>query len=199
VAFEHAGETLITVLNNDGLLVVRAKDGSLVAEHAWETDYVTTAATPIVFEDKIFISSGYGRGCALLQLKDGKLDLVYSNRNMCNHMNNCVLFEGHLYGFDGNSHNPRTVQLTCMDFGTGKVDWKRRGLGCGSLLLSNGKLLLLSDEGELVIATAQPNKYEDIAHAQVIEGRCWTVPVLSHGRLYCRNADGAVVCVDLGP
>lgn len=198
VAFERAGETMIAVLNNDCLLVVRAKDGSGVAEHPWETDYVTTAATPIVFDGKVFISSGYGRGCALLKLAGDKLEVVYENRNMCNHMNNCVLWNGHLYGFDGNSHNRRLVQLVCMDFATGKVAWKRRGLGCGSLFLSDGKLILLGDEGELVVAKAQPDKYEDLAHAQVIEGRCWTVPILSHGKLYCRNADGDVVCLDLG-
>jgi len=127
------------------------------------------------------------------------LELLYTSRNMCNHMNNCVLWEGYLYGFDGNSHSSRNVQLTCMDFVTGKVAWKRRGLGCGSLVLSDGNLILLGDEGELVIAKAQPSKYEDIAHAQVIEGRCWTVPMLSHARLYCRNADGDVVCLDLAP
>ncbi len=147
----------------------------------------------------LFISTGYNKGCALLKLADGELDLVYQNKKMRNHMNNCVLFNGCLYGFDGNSHNARLVNLVCMDCATGAVKWTYNGLGCGSLMLAADKLLVLSDEGELITALASPEGFWPLAHAQVLEGKCWTVPALSHGRIYCRNAAGDLECLDVRP
>jgi outer membrane protein assembly factor BamB len=191
------GAACIAVLNNEALLLVRLSDGKVLASHAWTTDYDTSSTTPIVVGDTFFISTGYKRGCALLKLNGDRFDVVYENNKMSNHMANCVLDNGCLYGFDGNSHNSRLVSLVCMDYATGEVKWSQRGLGCGSLMLAGGRLLALSDEGELACIAADPSKYHEIARAKVIDGRCWTVPVLAGGRVYCRTAAGDVVCVDL--
>jgi outer membrane protein assembly factor BamB len=191
------GSACVAVLNNEALLLVRLSDGKVLASHAWTTDYDTSSTTPIVVGDTVFISTGYKRGCALLKLNGDKFDVVYENRSMSNHMANCVLEGGCLYGFDGNSHNSRLVSLVCMDYATGDVKWSQRGLGCGSIMLAGGKLLALSDEGELACIAADPSGYHEIARAKVIDGRCWTVPVLAGGRVYCRTAAGDVVCVDL--
>ncbi len=196
-AFTLAGEALLAVLNNDALLILRQSNGQTVARRSWTTDFSTTSTTPIVVGNRIFISTGYNNGCALFELADGELKTLYRNRVMSNHMNNCVLWEGHLYGFDGNSHNARTVRLVCMDWETGKEKWAERGLGCGSLILADGKLIALSDDGRLVIIPARPQGYEVIAEHQVLEETCWTPPVLAAGRIYCRNDAGSAACVDV--
>jgi outer membrane protein assembly factor BamB len=193
-------ETFVVVLNNENLLVVNAADGKEIAKQDWETDFATSSTTPIVDGDTIFVSTGYNRGCARFRLTtDNKLERVYQNKNLSNHMANSVLYEGHLYGIDGNSHARRTCEVVCMDAADGKVKWKERGLGCGSLMIADGKLIILSDEGELVIAPASTEGFKPTAKARVIDGKCWTVPALSHGRAYCRNADGDLVCIDLRP
>lgn len=198
ISFKHDGEDLIAVLNNDVLLVVRARDGREIARTPWETSYITTSTTPIIAPDgTIFISTGYRRGCARFKLTGGKLEPIYENTNLSNHMNNSVLWGGHLYGFDGNSHAARLVNLTCLDYETGETQWQHRGLGCGSVMLADDKLILLSDKGKLVIAEATPEAYQPLAEAQILTGKCWTVPVLSGGYLYARNAAGDLVCVDL--
>ena len=196
-AFEHNGELLITTLNNDALLVAKADSGEVIDTAPWESSFATVANTPIVSGDTIFISSGYNQGCALFQLAGGKLNQIYKNKDMRNQMNNSVLADGVLYGFDGNSHNRRTVLLVCMDYATGKVRWSERGLGCGSVMAADGKLIILGDEGELVIAEASPEAFKPISRAKVLDGRCWTVPVLAGGRIYCRNAAGDVVALDV--
>jgi hypothetical protein len=145
----------------------------------------------------VFISSGYSHGCALLQLSGGKLRKIYENRSMRNHMATCVLYDGMLLGFDGNSHSRRTVNLVGMDHRTGEVRFKHGGLGCGTLLVSDCKVIALGDEGELQISEITPQGLREISRAQVLDGRCWTVPVLCQGRLYCRNAAGDVICLDL--
>jgi outer membrane protein assembly factor BamB len=196
-AFDQGGEKLIAVLNNDGLMIVRARDGSEVDRFEWESNFATNSTTPIVAGNTIFISTGYNRGCTLLRLAGGKISSVYENGDMSNHFNNSVLWQGHLYGMDGNSHSARNVKLVCMNHETGQVAWSQRGFGCGSLLVADGKLLIFSDDGQLVLAEATPNAYREITRAQVLEDLCWTVPVLTANRVYCRNAAGDLACVEL--
>ncbi len=195
--FTAGDELRVAVLNNFGPMIVRADNGQEIARQPWDTQYKTNAATPVVADGKVFISSGYNKGCALFDMAGDKLELVYANKHMRNHFNNCVLLRGHLYGIDGNSDRSRNCKVVCMEFATGKVKWEHRGLGCGSLLIADGKLIILSDDGQLVTAEATPEAFRQIDSAQVLTGKCWTVPVLSHGRIYCRNTPGDLVCVDV--
>lgn len=195
--FENQGRSLLAVLNNEALLVVSRDDGRIVARHPWETPHATSSTTPIISGDTIFISTGYKRGCALLQLVGDALSPVYENDEMSNHMANCVLVDGYLYGVDGNSHNQRLCKLTCMEHATGEVKWIERGLGCGSLMVADGELIVLGDSGTLQVAPLSTEQYLPTASAEVLSGRCWTVPVLANGRIYCRNAEGDLVCVDV--
>ena len=133
----------------------------------------------------------------MFDLSDEGLELVQQNRNMRNHFNNSILLDGYLYGFDGNSNLGRVVKLTCMDIETGDVVWSKRGFGCGSLMIADKKLLILSEDGTLVVASASPNGYRELARSVFLEGRCWTVPVLFNGRVYGRNATGDLVCAEL--
>lgn len=195
--FKQEGKQFIAVLNNDFLLVVGATDGKEIAKFEWETQYAMTSATPIVTGEGIFISSGYNRGCSLLRFAGQRLDAVYENRNMRNHFNNSVLLDGHLYGIDGNSNSSRNCKLVCLNLKSGEAIWSERGMGCGSLMAADGKLIVLSDDGVLSIVEATSNGYQELSKVRVLEGPCWTVPVLAGHRIYARNAPGELVCVDV--
>jgi outer membrane protein assembly factor BamB len=199
VQFEHplTGEALVASLNNEVLLVLEAQTGAEIARRAFTTSHPTNACTPIVHKDTIFLSSGYNRGCTLLRLSNGNLERVYDNRNMRNHMNSCVLHGGYLYGIDGNSHSRRSATIRCIDWDAGELRWKERGYGVGSLLLAGDRFIALSDEGELLVFEPNPDAFMLLARAQVLDGKCWTPPVLCNGLLYLRNADGRLICLDL--
>ncbi len=201
VLFTLGGEPLIALLNNQYLLVVRAKDGSLVDKAGWTSSFATSSTTPVVdVTDNaatIFISTGYQTGCALYDLADGKLTRRFKNKNMSNHMASCVSWKNVLFGFDGNSSPSSQVRLVAVDRDSGEVLWKERGLGCGTLMRSGDRLILLSDDGRLVIAEASDQEYKPLAKAEVLQGKCWTMPVLAGGRIYCRNASGDLVCLDV--
>ena len=192
---------LLALLNNDYLLVVRADNGSEVARTKWETRFATNGTTPIVSKSDIFVSTGYDKGCALFRLDAaaGELTSTYQNRDMRNHFNNSILWKGHLYGIDGNSHHARSCRLVCMEFASGEVRWSQRGFGCGSVLIADETLIILSDDGRLVTAEATPQAYREISSAQVLSGRCWTVPTLANNRFYCRNAAGDLVALEAKP
>ena len=64
-------------------------------------------------------------------------------------------------------------------------------------MAADRKLTVLSEQGESIIARASPKGFVALARAQGVSGMCWTVPVLAQGRIYCRSADGELVCVDV--
>ncbi len=195
--FRRDEKTLLATLDCNGLRIIDSADGAEIAFAEWKSPYKTNATTPIVVGDDIFISTGYKIGCALFRLQDKSLTQVYKNTDMRNHFNNSILHDGWLYGFDGDSHNGRNVTLNCIQFESGKLAWKQRGLGCGSLLFADDKLIILSENGTLVMATASSAGYTELARSAFLEGRCWTAPMLANGKLYGRNADGKLACVTL--
>ena len=125
---------------------------------------------------------------------------IYANRDLSNHFNNSVLIGDFLYGFDGNTHMLGSKHLLCMRLADGKVQWRKEGYRCGSLMAVNDQLLVLGEKGNLAVGPASPKGFKPKAESQALKGRCWTVPVLANGRIYCRNAVGDLLCLDVrGP
>jgi outer membrane protein assembly factor BamB len=141
----------------------------------------------------IFISTGYNRGASLVKFDDsGNSETVWENNNMNNHFNTSILHEGYLYGMDDAEKT-----LACLDYKTGETVWTQDGFGKGSVAFADGKLIILSDQGEMAIAEATPEGYKEISRWQVLGPKCWTVPVISHHKIFARNAKGDLVCIDV--
>ncbi len=195
VPYTTSGKKCVLMFGGKEIFALVAGTGEILWRHAWKTSYDINSADPIVVGDMVFISSGYNKGCALLKIDGGKVTEVYNNKNMRNQCNCSVLWKGHVYGFDGQVGGKG--KLACMDVKTGQVKWAQGGLGTGSLMLVSGKLVVLGEKGKLAIVDASPAGYKELASAQVLKGKCWTVPVLANGRVYARNAAGDLVCVDV--
>src|SRR5262249_28355455 len=138
-------------------------------------------------------SSGYGHGAVLLDVSADKPSAVWENKNMRNHFNSSVLWRGFIYGVDEGANG----QLRCLSFEDGALKWTEKSTGKGSLIMADVKLIVLSDKGELMVADASPDGFKPISRAQVLSGKCWSTPVLANGKIYCRNAAGDAVCVDV--
>ncbi|MEO8428987.1 MAG: PQQ-binding-like beta-propeller repeat protein [Verrucomicrobiota bacterium] len=190
------GQRCVLIFAAKALVAVRISDGHELWRHEWLTRWDINNADPIVAGDKVFVSS-FDQGGALLQVGAGIPQVVWQNKQMKNHFNSCVLVGGHLYGIDGNSDQPAEIAFRCLDFQTGEVKWSHKGFGLGALMAADGKLIILGDKGELVVAEASPAGFKPLAHAQVLGGKCWTTPVLANGKIYCRNAKGDLVCLDV--
>ena len=180
----------VLLFSTKTLSAVNPQTGKLLWQHPWPTSYGVNAADPVLIGDRIFLSSGYNEGCALLQMKDNGVSVLWQNKNMRNHFNSSLAIGDSVYGFDES-------ELKCLDLRTGNVRWAERSLGKGSLIAADGKLIVLGEKGELVIAEASPAAFKPLARAQVLGGKCWTAPVLANGRIYCRNARGDLVCMDV--
>jgi outer membrane protein assembly factor BamB len=196
VPFSIGAEVYLAVFGAKGAYAVALKDGKQLWHHPFDTSYDVNAADPIISGNRVFISAGYGHGAALLQFEGGRVQANWENKNMRNQFNSSVLIDGHLYGMDGD-HGSRGSALRCIEFETGKVKWTEPSVKPGALMAADGRLIVMSGPGELVIAQAAPASFKALARAQVMGGTCWTTPVLSHGRIYCRNSKGDVVCLDV--
>jgi outer membrane protein assembly factor BamB len=193
---ERDGKSLVLMASAKGWIAVDPTDGKQLWNQRWITKYDVNAADPIVVGNSVFISSGYGKGSALLEWAGKEAPkIVWENKNLRSQMNPAVLVDGYLYGIDDNAGDKN--ELRCLELTTGKIMWSQKGIGTGGIIVANGKLIVLSARGELIVAPVSPKGFEPVARAQVLGGKCWTVPVLANGRVYCRNAKGDLVCVDL--
>ena len=192
VPFEMDGQPCLLVSSEVAFFAVKQADGKQLWQIPWKTQYEIDAADPVVLANQVFVTSGYKRGCALMEVAAGNVRKVWENKVMSMQINCPIVRDGYAYGFDENV-------FKCLKLDDGKEQWQDRSLGKGSLIMSaDGRLIIMSDKGELVIARADPQKFNALARAQILpKTKCWTSPVLANGRIYARNANGDVVCVDV--
>jgi outer membrane protein assembly factor BamB len=193
VLADSAGRRQLVFFTDRGLVAVTPDEGTFLWRYPWTTDFGANIATPIVAGDYVFLSSGYGKGCAMVKIEKTPQGLapklVYKNLKMKTHFSTCVCYQDHLYGFNDTT-------LTCMEFRTGKVTWTQRGFDKGSLTIADGHLFILGEFGTLAVAEATPEAFREQSRFQFSEKRCWTVLVIANGRLYVRD-EQKLTCYDL--
>jgi outer membrane protein assembly factor BamB len=171
-------------------------DGKPLWRHPWATQENINASQPLVAgDDRVFLTSGYTVGCALLEVKESggvwSVSEVWKNRKLRARFSSPVLHAGHVYGLDEGV-------LTCLDVQTGERKWRGERYGHGQMLLSGGLLVILGEEGELALVEATPAGYRELGRTVALEGRTWNVPALSGGLLLVRNGT-EMACYDLRP
>lgn len=162
-----------------------SKDGRLLWEYERPSNNTSNAATPIVRGNRIFISSDYGTGGGVVEIKpDNKAQEIYFTKDMKNHHSSSVLIGDHLYGFSSSI-------LTAMKFDTGELAWRNRSVGKGSLVYADGHLYLLSENGVVGLVEATPAEYKEKGRFRIPQESLptWAHPVVAGGRLYLRDQD----------
>jgi outer membrane protein assembly factor BamB len=198
----YASPTLCSLEGRETLLIFAAKHlvgldprtGRELWRQFWETGWDTNNTDPCVDRERILISS-FSRGCALLSVRGGRPEVVYASKVLHNHLSPGILLGGYLYAFNGEAH--QDTDFRCLHLPSGELKWARKDPAFGSLICAGGKLVILSEKGELVIAEASPADCKPLARAKVLSGVCWSPPALANGLLYVRNAKGELRCLDL--
>jgi outer membrane protein assembly factor BamB len=186
------GVRTILALTEKAGVGVRATDGKLMWRYERAANRTANIATPVFHDNKVFYTSAYGTGGGLLGLtaQDGsvKAEEIYFSRDMQNHHGGVVFYNGYLYGYSN-------AILTCMEFATGRVAWKDRSVGKGSLTIADGHLLLLSEDNVAGLAEATPQGYSEKGRFSIPDqGRpSWAHPVVCGGQLFLRN-QGWLAC-----
>lgn len=196
IATTIMGERQVIFFTAKGLVSVAPKTGAVLWRYALP---VTGAAgcSPVVSGDIVYASLSYGVGSGAVKIAkpDGtwtatEIWRVHSN-DESSHWSTPVVLNGCLYGIFGQAKFA-TAPLECVDLNTGEVKWRKAGFGPGRVNLVDGKLLVLSDAGDLVLANAAPGAYTELARAHVLNGKCWNSVAISNGHIYARSTKEGV-------
>jgi len=179
--------------------VLEPTTGKVLFTKYWRSsnDASVNAATPLVVDDLVFISSSYDTGAMVLKIDPaaGKATELWSGDNiLSNHYSTSLYHNGFLYGFDGRQETGQ--RLRCVELRTGKIKWTKANLAAGTLLIADKKLLILNEDGELIIAPVSSSVFEPTAKARILRPRVRSYPALARGFLYARDGD-RLICVDL--
>jgi outer membrane protein assembly factor BamB len=186
IAGDVQGVRVIMTLTASAGVGVRASDGKLMWRHEAVANGTANVATPIFFDNKVFYASDYGTGGALLGLSaqagEVKAQQIYFTREMQNHHGGVVLVNGYLYGFNNSI-------LTCLEFASGRMMWRDRSVGKGTVVYADGKLYIQSENNVVGLAEASPAGYKEKGRFRTADQGLpsWAHPVVSGGQLYIRD------------
>lgn len=191
IVAEVAGVRQVIALSGESATAVMEENGEMLWRYPRIANRTADIATPIYRDGYVFVSTAYGTGCALLKLGPKMMSEVYFNRDMKNHYSTSVLVGDTLYGYSD-------AILTAMDFKTGKVLWKNRSVGKGSVLYADKHLYVLGEDGVVGLVEASPEAYKEVSRFEISKGQypTWSPPVISDGKLYLREQDN-LICYDI--
>ena len=139
-----------------------------------------TAAPLFIAPNKLFVSSVSSTGSFIVEVNGAEVKEVMNSSTMKNHWSTSVHYKGFIYGFN-------VAALQCISSTDGAKKWTKRGFGKGSLILVDDKLLVLSDQGKLILVEAVADAYTELSDFQAINGKSWTAPSYANGKIYLRN------------
>ena len=186
----------LVVFSASRLMGITPDNGRVLWEYPWKTDYDVNAAQPVVIgTNRVLVSSGYGVGAAVVELTpspDGfSVREVWRNIRMKNQFTSSVFHEGFIYGLDESI-------LACLDAATGELKWKGGRYGYGQVLLAGDHLIVLTEDGDLALVRASPDRHQELARFHAIDGKTWNHPAMSDGVLLVRNIN-EMAAFDLRP
>ena len=197
IAASMGGTRHAFFFTRNGLVAADPATGKVRFQFRWRSRSQSSvnAATPLVVDDLIFLSASYRTGAVLLQLAGNNVKELWSSDDvLSNHYATSVYSEGYLYGFHGRQEYGPSIR--CVELKTGQVQWTVDRFGAGTVTLAGKHLLILRENGELILASATPKEFRTTARAQALPATVRSYPALANGRLYARN-ETTLVCISL--
>jgi outer membrane protein assembly factor BamB len=194
------GQRLAVFFTRTGAVVLDPKTGKVLHQQRFRSrnDLSVNAATPLIIDGQAFFTSSYETGALLLKLKkDGAAEVWSDETIMASQYNTSVWHDGHIYGFDGRVDARIRATFRCFELKTKKVKWDQPEFGNGSMILADGRLIVLTEKGDLHLVEATPKAFRETAKVRLLDaGPCRAQIALANGRLYARDQK-KLVCVDL--
>ncbi|GIW80254.1 MAG: alcohol dehydrogenase [Gemmatales bacterium] len=196
VAATIDGQRHVFFFTRRGLVSIAPQTGKVRFSKYWRPriNASVNAANPVVAGDLVFVSTSYDTGALVVKVSRSGADEVWKGDGiLTNHYNTSIHHDGYLYGIDGRQE--RGARLRCIELKTGKVQWTKEGFGCGSIIFADDKLIILTEQGELVLVEATPKAYRELARAQVLSPTRSQI-ALANGLLYARD-DEKILCIQM--
>lgn len=209
VLYTLNGTDHVSILGRETLFDVNPATGEINWSMPWATKYGENTVDPIILGGTLFISTGHGKGAALMDISTSAPRIIWENQNIANHFHNCVLIDQHLYGVHGN-YGRKGTTLRCLNINSGDLLWEAPA-PFGPITAAANRLIHLGERGKVTISRANNQAYAELASAQILPepddtgvrrsrvNRCWAPPVLAGGKLFIRNSYGHLVCIQMAP
>jgi len=197
VAATIAGARHVLFWTRSNLVDVDPTTGKVRFQFPWRSrsHASVNAAAPVVVGNLVFLSASYGTGATLLQIDGSAVKQLWASDDaLSSHYATSVYRDGYLYGYHGRQEYGQS--LRCVEMKTGKVLWNVDGFGAGTVTLAGANLLLIRENGEMVIAPASPKEFRPLARAQLLPATVRAYPALAGGKLYLRN-ERTLACFNL--
>ena len=197
VFYSQNGSDAALVFHGRSLVAYNlSKKGEVIFEHPWRTSYDVNASNPLIKNNLVYISSGYGMGYAVLDVSGPKPKAVHSDRDLRMIFQNAYTIGSDIVGTLGDKNFE--AELFRMDFKTGKVKWKHRIPGTrGSTLQVGETTVVLSETGSLVFGRATEKEFVESGRHQVLSKLCWAPLAIGEGKLFARTNKGQAICLSI--
>ncbi|MFO1500692.1 MAG: PQQ-binding-like beta-propeller repeat protein [Verrucomicrobiota bacterium] len=183
-------EDSVVVLTKSGVTLLDPASGKPRLDYEWKIQQYRALQPHVVGPDTILLPTGMNMGTRAIRLKKNSGAIVaeelWTSRQLKPDFVDLVSYKGYAYGNDGGL-------LTCIDLKTGERKWKGGRYGKGQILLleNSGLLLILAEQGQVVLVSAEPTEHREIASFAALDGKTWNHPVVVNDRLYVRNSQEA--------
>lgn len=197
-AISIEGKPAILSFHGDGLSAIDPASGAILWDVPWKTAHDVNATTPVVDGDSVFISSGYGTGCELLEISRNQAKVLWKNKVIASHHSDPFVIDGFVYGYSGQSFQNKGV-FKCVELENGSERWSTGEMGWGTAIRIGDHLLCLDIKGNLFLMKLNSDKFVKVAEMPRalgdVNGAVWTRPVVANGKLYLRFMQN-LICYD---
>ena len=182
------GRRQVLFFTRNGLVSADPESGEIIFRFRWRarSRASVNAATPLTVGRLIFLSASYRTGAVQLRVKGTDLETVWSSDEaLSSHYATSVILGDYLFGFHGRQEYGQS--LRCVGLKTGQVEWSRDRFGAGTLSLAGDRLVVLKENGELLLIAASPQAFRVLARTKILAPTVRAYPALANGYLYARN------------
>ena len=203
VPFFYGADQLCIAFMRDGFLATEISSGKkrFFTPFRSRIDASVNAASPLVLGNKVFLSSCYGVGAGLWSWQSLSGDAPFSFVNLWKkegvmdcHYSTPVAHNGYIYGYHGRQE--RGPVLRCIRSSDGQMAWEKSSIGTGNLIRIGGKILTLTDRGEMIVFSASPKSFNELHRQQILGTGGRSHFAVAHGLLFARD-QRRLICLDL--
>ncbi|HET6251569.1 MAG TPA: PQQ-binding-like beta-propeller repeat protein [Tepidisphaeraceae bacterium] len=190
------GVEQLLAVTNGGMYALDPHTGHILWQHDFSIGGGNRVIQPAILNgNDLLLGAAFGYGTRKIHVthtgNTWKNQTVWTTKSIQPYYNDLVIHKGNIYGFDGDV-------FCCINPDTGQSRWRQRGFGNGQVLLiaDQGLLLILSEQGEVALAEANPDGYHELGRFQAVNGKTWNHPVIAHGKLLVRNGED-IACYEV--
>ncbi|MCC8197165.1 MAG: PQQ-binding-like beta-propeller repeat protein [Tannerellaceae bacterium] len=170
------------------IIGIEAETGKKLWSYENKNKYAVHANTPVYSDGMLLCTSGYGKGSTMLRLTNGgrEIEKVWEAPELDNRIGAMVKVGDYAYG-SGDTNR----YWFCVNWKTGEITYKERGLAMGNIIYADGLLYCYSDRGEMAIVKPDPTKFDIVSKYLITMGtdQHWAHPVIHKGVMYIRHGD----------